>query len=217
MDAASLARIFLDLESRGAHNVNLVSPTHHSKKIAEAVAIAKDSGLAVPVVYNSNGYDSKETLERMSGLVDVYLPDLKYVSDEMASRYSGAPLYFRMASSAILEMSRQAGVPVLNEDGTIRRGLIVRHLVLPGGTADSISVLRWIADNLPSGTFVSVMAQYYPCHRAYLYPPLDRRLTRREYDRVVDEVYRLGLLDGFVQDLSSAEEEYTPDFTEKHG
>lgn len=217
MDREHLSQVFLDLESRGAHNVNLVSPTHFSRGIAGELRMAKDRGLRIPVVYNSNGYDSPETLERMSGLVDVYMPDLKYFDDGLAVRYSGAPTYFERASRAILEMSRQVGVPLLDEAGVMIKGLMVRHLVLPGSVDDSLQVLRWVKDNLPSGTFVSVMAQYYPCHRAKQHPPLNRRLTSREYDRVVDEVFRLGLLDGFVQELSSAESKYTPDFSGSRG
>lgn len=212
MDAEGLAQVFFDLERRGAHNVNLVSPTHFSREIARAIELAREQGLALPFVYNSNGYDSPETLERMDGLVDVYLPDLKYFSDRLAARYSSAPSYFEHASRAIAEMSSQVGVPVLGEDGLIRKGLVVRHLVLPGCVDDSLQVLRWVKDNLPKGTFVSVMAQYHPCHLAGRYPELDRCLTPREYDRVVDEVFRLGILDGFVQELSSAEPDYTPDF-----
>lgn len=207
-----LSGIFLGLQSRGAHNINLVSPTHYSLVTSRAVRRSKRAGLSVPVVYNSNGYDSPETLERMEGLVDIYLPDLKYHSPELAARYSSAPRYFERASRAIAEMSRQVGVPILSEDGLMQRGLMVRHLVLPGCAEDSLQLLRWTKDNLPQGTYVSVMAQYYPCHMADSYPPLDRVLSEREYDLVVDEVYRLGLLDGFVQDLSSAKAEYTPDF-----
>lgn len=217
MDEERLTKVFLDLQSRGAHNVNLVSPTHFSHGIAAALKMAKDQGLTIPVVYNSNGYDSPETLERMSGLVDVYMPDLKYRDDRLAIRYSSAPSYFERATRAILEMSRQVGIPQLDEAGVMKKGLMVRHLVLPGSADDSVEVLRWIRDNLPQGTYVSVMAQYYPCHRAGEHPPLNRRLSQREYDRVVDEVYRLELLDGFVQELSSAKSEYTPDFAGRRG
>ena len=212
MDEERLCRVLLDLQSRGAHNVNLVSPTHHSGPIAKALRLAKDRGLIVPVVYNSNGYDSAETLARMNGLVDVYLPDLKYRDAGYAFRYSSAPSYFENACQAILEMSRQVGVPQLTAGGMMKKGLMVRHLVLPGCAQDSVRVLRWIKESLPEGTYVSVMAQYYPCHLANQYPPLDRRLTEKEYDLVVEEVFRLGLLDGFVQELSSAEPGYTPDF-----
>lgn len=217
MTPEQLAGEFLALQGKGAHNINLVSPTHFSGPIAAAMRLARERGLAVPFVYNSNGYDSPETLARMDGLVDVYLPDLKYVSGELSGRYSSAPDYFRHASRAILEMSRQVGVPEFGDDGTIRRGLIVRHLVLPGCADDSIKVLRWTKDNLPAGTYVSVMSQYYPCHRAAEFPELNRRLTEDEYARVLDELDRLGLEDGFVQDLSSAEPDYTPDFSRGAG
>ncbi|QUL98785.1 MAG: radical SAM protein [Candidatus Fermentithermobacillus carboniphilus] len=207
-----LAAVFLRLQEKGAHNVNLVSPTHYAGPVAEAIVIARKEGLSIPVVYNSNGYDSLEALELMEGKVDVYLPDLKYYSDSLAAKYSSAPSYFRHSSRAILEMSRQVGVPVLDEEGIIRRGLIVRHLVLPGGVSDSKNVLRWIKDNLPKGTYVSLMAQYYPTNKAHLYPEIDRKVTRKEYEEVVDELYRLGLEDGFLQELDSADPAYTPDF-----
>ena len=215
MPPERLADVFLSLEARGAHNVNLVSPTHFSLEIARAMRIARDRGLSIPFVYNSNGYDSPETLARMGGLADVYLPDLKYRSGDLSVRYSSAPGYFEHATRAIKEMSRQAGTALLGPDGTIRKGLIVRHLVLPGCVDDSILVLRWIKDNLPPGTYVSVMSQYYPCHRAAQFPQIDRRLTQDEYGRVLDEMDRLGLQNGFVQELSSAEPGYTPDFRRK--
>jgi putative pyruvate formate lyase activating enzyme len=212
MDEASLALAFTDLARRGAHNINLVSPTHFSPAVARAMRLAREQGLTLPFVYNSNGYDSLETLDRMDGLVDIYLPDLKYFSDSLAQKYSSAPSYFANASRAILEMASQVGPPEMGEDGLLRKGLVVRHLVLPGCVDDSISVLRWIAQNVPKGTYVSVMAQYYPCHLAKSFPEIDRTLTQKEYDRVLDEVFSLDLLDGFVQELSSAKPEYTPDF-----
>lgn len=212
MEPERLAEVFMELQDRGAHNINLVSPTHNSVQIAKALRIAKANGLSVPVVYNSNGYDSLETLALMEGLVDVYLPDLKYYDDRLALRFSSAPRYFFHARRAILEMSRQVGTPVLDDNGIIKRGLIVRHLVLPSCQDDSIKVLRWIKDNLPSGTYVSLMAQYYPAYEAENIPPLNRTLTQEEYDAVVDELFRLDLLDGYVQELSSAVDTYTPDF-----
>ena len=212
MPPARLAEEFLALERRGAHNINLVSPTHYSGPISEAISVARQRGLTVPVVYNSGGYDSMETLARMDGLVQVYLPDLKYRSQELSAKYSAAPSYFEHASRAILEMARQVGVPELDESGIIKKGLVVRHLVLPGCVEDTLEVLRWIKDNLPRGTYVSVMSQYYPCHLAWKYPEIDRRLRQEEYDRVMAALEELGLEDGFVQDLSSAESDYTPDF-----
>ncbi len=215
MDPRGLKDIFFALEARGAHNINLVSPTHHSKVIAEAIELAKKEGIRIPFVYNSNGYESMETLRFMEGLIDVYLPDLKYHSDALAMRYSSAPSYFRHATSAILEMAHQVGTPVFDSQGIIRKGLIVRHLVLPGHVEDSKAVLRWIKGNLPAGTFVSVMAQYYPVHRALRFLELSRKLTRREYDEVIEECLKTGLEDGYFQELSSASPEYTPDFLRK--
>jgi len=212
MQPEELCEVFLSLEKRGAHNINLVSPTHNSREIARAIEAAKEKGIGIPFVYNSNGYDSLETLEFMEGLIDVYLPDLKYWSDSLAMEYSSAPSYFKNAQKAILEMSRQVGTPVLDSQGIIMRGLIVRHLVLPGAISDSIQVLKWIKDNLPQGTYVSLMSQYYPTYRAKERPPLDRTLTQREYDRVLNEMIKLGLLDGYVQELSSATGDFTPDF-----
>lgn len=212
MPPEKLARAFIALERRGAHNVNLVSPTHHSEAIADAVRIARDRGLAVPVVYNSGGYDSPETLARMDGLVQVYLPDLKYRSNVLSARYSSAPSYFEHASRAVLEMARQVGPPELDDRGIVKKGLMVRHLVLPGCVEDTLEVLRWIKGNLPPGTFVSIMSQYHACHLSYGFPEIDRRLSDEEYARVLAGLEELGLGDGFVQDLSSADPQYTPDF-----
>ncbi len=211
-EVGTLAGTFLALQERGAHNINLVSPTHYSFEVAGAIREAKGHGLRVPVVYNSNGYDSPETLSAMEGLVDVYLPDLKYFDDEAAMRYSAAPKYFHHASRAILEMSRKVGAPVFDEDGTISRGLIVRHLVLPGHAEDSVHLLKWFKDSLPEGTYLSLMAQYYPTHRAGEFPEINRTLRQEEYDRVLDAMYSLGLNHGFVQGLSSADSSYTPKF-----
>lgn len=212
MPVGELADAFLGLQKRGAHNINLVSPTHYSFEVAKAIREAHERGLRVPVVYNSNGYDSSETLSAMEGLVDVYLPDIKYSDDALAVRYSAAPNYFHHASRAILEMSRQVGAPVFNEEGLVTRGLIVRHLVLPGHASDSIRLLKWVKDSLPKGTYLSLMAQYYPTHRAREFPEVNRNLRQAEYDRVLDALYALGLEDGFVQELSSADSHYTPKF-----
>jgi putative pyruvate formate lyase activating enzyme len=212
LDAPALKEVFFALEARGAHNINLVSPTHYAGVIAEAIEMAKKEGIRIPFVYNSNGYDSMEGLRLMDGLIDVYLPDLKYHSDVLAMRYSSAPSYFRHATSAILEMARQVGTPVFDSAGMIRKGLIVRHLVLPGNVEDSKAVLRWIKYNLPAGTFVSIMSQYYPVHRAWNFPELSRKLRADEYEEVVEECLKIGLEDGYFQELSSAVPEYTPDF-----
>jgi len=215
LETRRLARIFTGLQDRGAHNINLVSPTPYAPAVAQAVAAARDMGLSVPVVYNTGGYENVEVLRKLEGLVDVYLPDLKYGSEEPARLYSGAPDYFAAGTAAVLEMYRQVGVPVLDENGLIRRGLIIRHLVLPGHAADSVRVLEWIAANLPSGVYVSLMSQYFPTQLAAGMPPLDRRVTAAEYGRVVDRLLALGLENGYIQELASATEEYVPDFNLK--
>ncbi|MFZ5597130.1 MAG: radical SAM protein [Bacillota bacterium] len=174
-------RIFVELQERGAHNINLVSPTPYVPAVVAAVGKARQRGLSVPVVYNTHGYETVETLKLLEGVVDIYLPDLKYGSEEPARLYSAAPDYFPVAVAAVKEMYRQVGAPVLDENGLARRGVIIRHLVLPGHVQDSLRVLRWIAGNIPRGVYISLMAQYFPAHLAAGIPPLNRRLTAAEY------------------------------------
>ncbi len=203
----ALRRAFDRLIEAGCHNINLVNPTHFTPAILSAL----EAPLPVPVVWNSSGYELPETLKALEGRVAVFLPDLKYVDSALSARYSGAPDYFERASKALVEMYRLAGPPQLNEDGLIVRGLIVRHLILPGCAEDSMRVLDWIKANLP-GAWVSLMAQYTPAGRAREYPEIYRRLKKREYERVVNHLIRLGLDEGYVQELSSADERYVPAF-----
>jgi len=212
VDEERLAQMFLGLQDEGAHNINLVTPTPHVPAIVRALSEARGRGLSVPVIYNTSAYENVETLALLDGLVDVYLPDLKYCDAGLSTRYSAAPDYFPVATAAIREMYRQTGLPVLDEHGLIRRGLIIRHLVLPGAAADSLAVLRWIAANLPREVYVSLMAQYFPAYRASEYPPLNRRLRKQEYEQVVACLSESGLENGFVQELEAASEEYVPDF-----
>ncbi len=203
----ALRRAFDRLIEAGCHNINLVNPTHFTPAILSAL----EAPLPVPVVWNSSGYELPETLKALEGRVAVFLPDLKYVDSALSARYSGAPDYFERASKALVEMYHLAGPPQLNEDGLIVRGLIVRHLILPGCAEDSMRVLDWIKANLP-GAWVSLMAQYTPAGRAREYPEIYRRLKKREYERVVNHLIRLGLDEGYVQELSSADERYVPAF-----
>ena len=202
-----LRRVFDSLISQGAHNINLVNPTHFLRPILEALR----EPLPVPVVYNSGGYELSSSIGLLRGKVHVYLPDLKYIREDSAARYSGARDYFRHASAALLEMHRQQPEVVLDGDGVIRRGMMVRHLILPGHADESMEILDWIAANLP-GAWVSLMAQYVPMGRAAERPEINRRLTEDEYERVCDHMIALGLEDGFVQELGSADERYTPPF-----
>lgn len=205
----NLMRMFDQLIEQGAHNLNLVNPTHYAPMLAQVLRRYRSP---VPVVYNSGGYDRVETLRELEGLIDIYLPDLKYVDSAVSLRYSDAADYFTVASQAILEMSRQAGEAVFDSNGLMRKGLIVRHLILPQNTAQSIQALEWMHDHLPEGTLVSLMCQYTPCGELDAFPELRRRITRREYEKVVDKLLELGMTGGYLQELSSAREEYIPPF-----
>jgi len=207
-----LAQVFLRLARKGAHNINLVSPAHFLPQVAWAVHLARDQGLTIPVVYNTNAYELPESLMLLEGLVDVYLPDIKYCSSEAASRYSSARDYFTRATRAILEMHRQVGPARFSADGIMTRGVLIRHLVLPGLVPDSKRVLDWIRANLPSDTYVSVMSQYVPMHLAAKHPEINRRLTSREYEEVLDYFDDIGLQNGFMQDPSSQDSSFTPRF-----
>lgn len=208
LDPEELSEVFLRLEEQGAHNINLVNPTHFAPAIAQALRLSRPS---VPVVYNSGGYDRVETLRSLEGLIDIYLPDLKYVSPTLSLRYSGAENYPEAAKAAILEMLRQTGPPVLDEAGMMQKGTIVRHLVLPSNTRSTSEVLSWLSQ-LPAGSvLVSLMAQYVPCGRASLFPEINRRITRREYEKVQNLLFSLNL-DGFVQERSSAVKDFIPPF-----
>jgi putative pyruvate formate lyase activating enzyme len=206
-----LLAIMQELEQQGAHNINLVSPTHYSDQLLPVLEIAR-SRLKIPIVWNSNGYEKAETLAHFEGLVQVYLPDLKYYSDEIAGACSSAPDYFKHASSAITEMKRQVGQNRYDEHGIIEKGLIIRHLVLPGHAEDSKQLLKWIHDDLGPRTIVSLMSQYYPVHRAADLPGINRRLSPEEYEDVRHWFVELGFEEGFAQNHSSASREYTPDF-----
>lgn len=211
ISVSRLSAIFLELQRQGAHNINLVSPTPYAPWIAEALEGAGNA-LRIPVVYNSGGYENVETLKMLEGRADIYLPDLKYLDEAAAVRYSSAPGYFDVAARAILEMYRQTGPAVFDARGVLQRGLVIRHLVLPGLYRDSIGILRWIAGNLPVRDIrVSLMSQYTPMHRSALYPEINRRLTTFEYEKVVDAAGELGL-QGYTQRRSAARDAYTPPF-----
>jgi len=203
-----LADIFRRLEAQGVHNLNLVTPTHFTPQILQALELAKP---VVPVVMNCGGYERVETLRRWEGAVQVYLPDLKYFSQELSAKYSAASDYFAVASKAILDMHRQQ--PKLVWDGGfLKQGLIVRHLVLPGCVKDSLQILDFLDKNLPKDSFLlSLMSQYTPTEACKAYPEIHRRLTTYEYRKVADRAAELGF-SGFAQDRRSAKEEYTPPF-----
>ncbi|HEX9059765.1 MAG TPA: radical SAM protein [Clostridia bacterium] len=204
-----LGQIFLRLKDKGAHNINLVNPTHYTDAIKECLDTI--NGLDIPIVYNSNGYESITTLRSLEGYVNVYLPDFKYIDNETALKYSNAENYFEIAAQAITEMYRQVGPPVLDEEGIIKKGLIIRHLILPGMASMSIKILDFIKENLP-GAAVSLMSQYTPYYRCEEFPEINRRITRREYEKVVNHFLKLDFENGYIQERDSASEKYIPDF-----
>ena len=204
--AARLRQIFEDLIEQGCHNINLVTATHYLPTIIEALT----PKLPVPVVYNCGGYESVETLKQLEGLVDIYLPDMKYSDPALAKQLSKAPDYVQIASAAILEMFRQVG-SVQIEEGLMKRGMILRHLVLPGQVGNSLGVLDFVADHFaPGEILLSLMSQYIPFGRAKQMPGLDRPITQEEYDGVLSYMELLGIEDGFTQEFSSATDAYIP-------
>ena len=190
-----LARMMLELQADGCHNINFVTPEHVVPQIVEALPLAIERGLRLPIVYNTSAYDSMESLELMDGIVDIYMPDFKYWDSEMARKYSKAPEYPDVARRTIKEMYRQVGDLVMDEHGLAKRGVLIRHLVMPGDIAGTREVMRWIARELSPTTYVNVMAQYYPAGKVSPgeYPEINRRLTPTEYERALDEARRAGL------------------------
>ena len=196
------------LEDMGVHNINLVSPTPYVESIIETLSAYKPS---VPVVYNTGGYEKSETLKRLEGLIDIYLPDLKYIRSELSLKYSGAGNYFEYASIAIDEMVRQTGKPVFDSNGMMLRGTIVRHLILPGNTRNSVEVIKYLDKAFGDKILLSLMGQYVPMVNPQKYPEINRYITQREYDKVLNKLSQTSL-DGFAQELDSASKDYIPDF-----
>lgn len=207
-----LATIFLELQNMGANNINLVSPTIYVYQIIEAVKIAKSKGLKLPIIYNTSGYENVETIKLLSGIIDVYLPDFKYASDILARKYSKVSNYVDNVENVLKEMVYQVGNVEFNENGLIKKGVIIRHLILPNNVLNSKLVLKWIRDNLGSDVYVSIMAQYFPTHKALDDKTLNRKITKEELDSVLEYAESIGLKNGYVQELGSHEEEYVPKF-----
>ena len=208
----ALARVFLYLRDKGAHNINLVNPTHFAKNIINALGMVKKE-LGIPVVWNSGGYEKSETIASLHGLVDIFLPDLKYVSPALSGKYSSAPDYFDYAKSALDEMFRLVGYPEFDGDGMMKKGVLVRHLVLPSNVEESKKVIDHLAQNYDTNKlYVSLMCQYFPTHKAFDFPEISRRLTTLEYQKVLKYAREKGIINGFCQEKSSAKEEYVPQF-----
>jgi putative pyruvate formate lyase activating enzyme len=215
MDYHILAEWMLYLQDElGCHNINFVSPSHFVPQMVRVVMEAALMGLRLPLVYNTSGYDSVATLRELDGIIDIYLPDLRYSSDKYGKKYSKAPDYVVNARAAIQEMYRQVGNLVLDESGVARRGLIVRHLILPNRLAGSRESLTWLVENISPSVTVSIMSQYFPTHHATRSPLLSRKITLSEYEEVVRLLDELGLENGWLQEMG-ASEDYLPDFTDE--
>ncbi len=211
ISVSHLAEIFLKLQELRAHNINLVTPSHYVPQIVEALGKARQEGLMLPVVYNTGSYEKVETLRMLEGLVDIYLPDCKYYSSKLAARYSNAPDYFEVASAAIAEMVRQVGKPVFESD-LLKRGVVVRHMILPGNTKDSKAVLQYLHDTYGEDIYISIMNQYTPLEVMENYPEINRRVTKREYAKVIDYALSIGIENAFIQEGDTAKESFIPDF-----
>ena len=205
-----LANVMIKQQERNVQNINLVTPTSYALHIVEAIKIARKKGLKIPIVYNTNGYESVETLKLLEGYVVIYLPDLKYYYDDLAKKYSKVDNYFEIATKTIQEMYRQVGAPVLDENGVMKKGLMIRHLILPNEVQNSKKVLKWIKENIDSNVYVSIMAQYFPTYKAKEIPEIARKITKEEYEKVENYLYELDLENGYIQELGEHEEEYVP-------
>lgn len=201
VEPAELAEIMLSLQRRGCHNINLVSPTHVTAQILEAVQHAAEGGLEIPLVYNSGGYDKLSTLELLDGVVDIYMPDMKYADEEIARRFSAVEDYPRINQQAVVEMHRQVGDLQLSPEGIARRGLLVRHLLLPEDAAGTEQILKFIAEEVSRDTYLNLMDQYRPAYRADLFPVLRKRISRAEFSAAVEKAREFGLrrLDGMIR------------------
>lgn len=208
-----VADLLLRLQAEKASNINLVTAGHFVKQLVPVIKLAKKKGLSIPVVYNSSAYETVESLQLLEGMVDVYLPDCKFHSKDISQKYAGACDYFKVATKAIAEMVRQVGVPVFDkETGNMIKGVIVRHLVLPGHTRDSMEILSYLHKTYQNQIYVSIMNQYTPVVFSREYPELNRRVTKREYQKVIDHAIKLGIENAYVQEGHTASESFIPEF-----
>ena len=209
IDTNKLANICLDLECEGATNINLVTPTHYLPLIIEGIKLAKSRGLKIPIVYNTSGYEKKETIKLLDGIVDVYLPDFKYYDDKFALKYSGCKDYFKYASESLAEMVRQKPKCVFDKDGNIISGVIVRHLLLPNMEEDSKKILKYLYDNYKDKIYISIMNQYTPV-RTCKYQELNQKVDDRVYDMIIDYAWNLGIRQAFIQEGGAQSESFIP-------
>lgn len=207
-----LSEIFLELQEKGANNINLVTPSHYVPQIIEALDLARARGLVLPIVYNSSGYEKKETIKGLEGYVDIYLPDFKYMNDDIAERYSHCPDYSTYAKESIEEMVRQTGKPEFFPDGIMKKGTIVRHLSLPGYLEDSKDILDYLHANFKNDLYISIMNQYTPMVMVEKYPEINRKVTKKEYDELISYALMLGIKNAYTQEDETQDESFIPDF-----
>lgn len=207
-----LSEIFLELQEQGANNINLVTPTHFVPQIIEALKISKNKGLNIPIVYNSSGYENIETLKLLDGYIDIYLPDFKYFDNKYAVKYSKCPNYFEYASKAIEEMVRQAGLPKFNEKELLTKGVIVRHMLLPGLLEDSKKIIHYLVDKYNDEIFISIMNQYTPTNNLDKYPEINKIVENTDYEELINYAINLGIKNGFIQEGETQKTSFIPEF-----
>lgn len=207
-----LSEIFLELQEKGALNINLVTPTHYVPQIIEALKLAKSKGLKLPIIYNSSGYEKVETIKLLKGYIDVYLPDIKYFDSKYSSKYSKANSYFELAIEAVKEMVNQVGEVEFDKDGIIKKGVIIRHLMLPGLLFDSKKIIDNIYKNFGDKVYISIMNQYTPLENVENYPEINRSLNKKHYDAIIDYALNIGVKNGFIQEEGTDKESFIPLF-----
>lgn len=207
-----LSEIFIEQQNRGANNINLVTPTHYVPQIIESIKLAKKSGLNLPILYNTNSYENLETIRSLEGYIDIYLPDLKYMNDKYALKYSNVKDYFKFASKAIEEMVRQCPKPTFNKDGLITKGVIIRHLMLPGLLFDSKKIIDYIHSTFKDSVYISIMNQYTPMFNSKEYPEINKPLSKKHYESLIDYSLNIGIKNGFIQEDGTVKESFVPHF-----
>lgn len=209
-----LARIFLKQQENGVNNINLVTPTPYVLEIIEAIKIARREGLSIPIIYNSSGYENIETIKMLTGYIDIYMPDIKYINNDLAKKYSNVDNYCYYAKNAIKEMYNQVGMPIFNKNKIMQKGLLIRHLVLPNNLKNTFMILDWIRETFGKNIYISIMFQYFPTYRAEEFNEINRKVSKEEYDKVIEYINELGFKKGYIQDLEDNEEKYVPNFVE---
>lgn len=207
-----LAQLFINLKDQGAHNINMVTPTHFTSQIIEAIKLSRSKGMDLPIVWNTSGYETEETIDSLSGYVDVYLTDFKYMDSETAGKYSFCPDYPDVAKKALSKMVSQIGKVELDSNGIIKKGVVVRHLLLPGHVEESMRVLDYLHSEYGDGIYISIMSQFTPNGNLKKFPEINRKVTKYEYDKLVDYADKIGIVNAYVQEGSAAKESFIPDF-----